>query len=308
MASDRELESKPSRGRPLSWGERESKRRARQRAHRSSGAERAWARAFRRLRRLSRRLGLTRRRIEVNGVVYRERSGVSLRRAMGDTGQGVKEYEVRFPLPGRSMASTQYPHRESMRIRFTRLRQYADLGHDPRVRFVRMLRDAVRPGQRVLELGCGTGASSALLAGAVGPSGAVVAVNRDGESVRFARQRYRFDHLAFELGWIETLGGELDGSFDVVVCVDLYRDAPDDPSKARAITELWRVLSRGGSLLLASRDPRGADAYFDRRGGLGAEEIERIDPDPVLGWGGVRAIKVGQERDSGSISRGNGGG
>lgn len=296
MAPEREIEPKDS-GRPLSWGERESRRRARQRAHRSSGAGRVWSRLFRWARRQSRSLGLSRRRIEVGGVVYRERSGVSLRRALSEVGAGVKEYDVRFPLPGRAMSSTQYPHREMMHIRFTRMRQYADLGHDPRVRFVQSLRDVVRPGQRVLELGCGTGASSGLLASGVGPSGAVVAVNRDGESIRFARQRYRVDHLAFELGWIETLTGELDCSFDVVVCVDLYRDAPDDPSKARAIAELWRVLGAGGSMLLVSSDPgaAGFEATIDRLNGLGAAWVEVVSPDPVLGWLGVRASKADSE-------------
>lgn len=291
MAPRREVEVKPGDGRPLSWGERESKRRARMRSHRSTGAERAWGRAWRRLGRLMRAMGLSRRTIVAQGVVYRERSGVSLRRALGETGAGVKEYEVRFPLPNKGMASAQYPHRESMRIRFTRRRQYADLGHDPRVRFVRSLRGVVKPGQRVLELGCGTGAASSLLASAVGPSGGVVAINRDGESIRFARQRYRYDHLAYELGWLDTLSGELDGAFDVVIAVDLFRDAPDDPGKSRAIAELWRVLSAGGSLLLICSDPDALEAYEHRLGGLGALGIEAIDADPVLRWAALRASK-----------------
>ncbi|MCA9275463.1 MAG: methyltransferase domain-containing protein [Phycisphaerales bacterium] len=284
--------------RPLSWGERESKRRARQRSHRASGAERVWTRSMSRLRRLMRSLGLSRRRIEVGGVVYRELSGVSLRRALGETGPGVKEYEVRFPLPGRGLRSAQYPHREEMRIRFTARRRFADLGHDPRVRFVHAMRDVVRPGQRVLDLGCGTGAGSAQLASAVGPSGGVVAINRDGESIRFARQRYRADHLAFELGWLDTLSGELDGAFDVVVAVDLFRDAPDDPGKSRAVSELWRVVRRGGWVLLVCSDPSEIESYEDRLGGLGGERVERVDPDPVLGWAAVRGEKPEPTRGS----------
>lgn len=284
--------------RPLSWGERESKRRARQRSHRASGAERVWTRAMSRLRRLMRSLGMSRRRIEVGGVVYRELTGMSLRRALGETGPGVKEYEVRFPLPGRELRSAQYPHREEMRIRFTARRRFADLGHDPRVRFVHAMRDVVRPGQRVLDLGCGTGAGSAQLASAVGPSGGVVAINRDGESIRFARQRYRADHLAFELGWLDTLSGELDGAFDVVVAVDLFRDAPDDPGKSRAVSELWRVVKRGGWVLMVCSDPREIESYEDRLGGLGGEQIERVEPDPVLGWAAVRGGKPEPTRGS----------
>lgn len=301
MPGDRELEPKGGGGvRPLSWGERESRRRARQRSHRSSGAERVWGRLFRKVQRLVRSLGLSRRKIVVGGVVYREVSGMPLRRALSETGPGVKEYEVRFPMPGASMRSAQYPHRESMRIRFTRKRQYADLGHDPRVRFVRSLRGVVKPGQRVLELGCGTGSASARLAGEVGPSGGVVAINRDGESVRYARQRYRYDHLAFELGWLDTLSGELDGSFDVAVAVDLFRDAPGDPDKSRAISELWRVVCPGGQLLIICSDVGQLGAHEQRLAGLGAWSIVPVDPDPVMGWGAIRATKpeiAGSSRD-----------
>lgn len=300
MPADREMEAKDGGGgaRPLSWGERESRRRARQRAHRSSGAERVWGRWYRRMQRLLRSLGFSRRKIVVGDVVYREVSGISLRRALGETGSGVKEYEVRFPMPGASMRSTQYPHRESMRIRFTRKRQYADLGHDPRVRFVRSLRGVVKPGDRVLELGCGTGSASARLAGEVGPSGGVVAINRDGESIRYARQRYRYDHLAFELGWLDTLSGELDGSFDVAVAVDLFRDAPGDPDKSRAVSELWRVVRPRGELLLISSDAGLLGAYEQRLAGLGASPLLAVDPDPVMGWVAIRATKPETERRS----------
>lgn len=293
--------------RPLSWGERESKKRARQRSHRSSGAERAWSRMLNRVRRLSRALGLSRRKIVVSGVVYRELSGVSLRRALGETGAGVKEYEVRFPRPSGEGEGAQHAHRESMRIRFTHRRRYADLGHDPRVRFVRSMRSIVRPGDRVLDLGCGTGAGSAELAYGVGPSGGVVAINRDGESIRYARQRYRANHLAYELGWLDTLNGELDGSFNAAIVVDLFRDARDDPGKSRAIAELWRVVGAGGAVLLISSDAGMHHAYERRLAGLGAERISRIDPDPVLGWVALRAFKPAGTRAGGESADAGGG-
>lgn len=297
-------EERSGEARPLSWGERESRRRARQRSHRSTGAERVWGRMLNRLRRVSRALGLSRRKIVVSGVVYRELSSVSLRRALGDTGAGVKEYEVVFPRPGGELEGAQHAHRESMRIRFTHRRRFADLGHDPRVRFVRSLRGIVRPGDRVLDLGCGTGAGSAELAYGVGPSGGVVAINRDGESIRYARQRYRANHLAYELGWLDTLSGELDGAFHAAIAVDLFRDAKDDPGRTRAIAELWRVVCEGGTVLVICSDPGEFDAYERRLAGLGAEQVTRVEPDPVLGWVALRGQKPEGTRGTGD-SRGS---
>src|SRR5215204_4073367 len=44
----------------------------------------------------------------------------------------------------------------------------------------------VQPGQRVLDVGCGTGYFARLLAGAVGPSGQVVGVDPSVEMVQYA--------------------------------------------------------------------------------------------------------------------------
>ena len=290
----RELEAKPTgigRGRPMSWGDR-----VRAREHRRRAGKAAWliglsSRLFARWSRFSRSIGMTKRRIVVDGVVYRERSITSLRRCLAVTGSGVKEYDVRFPVMGDAMASAQYPMREEMRIRYTRRRMFGDLGHEPRVGFVEQVSELIKPGARVLELGCGTGSGSAILAGLVGPSGAVVSMNRDGESIRFARQRHRCDHLAFELGWLETLEGELDGGFDVVLAVDLFRDAGDAPSKSRAIGGVWRLVNEGGFLMVVCSDESGLGEVLDRLEAVGAKEVRTLVSDSAMRWVGVMGVR-----------------
>ena len=47
-----------------------------------------------------------------------------------------------------------------------------------------------KPGERVLDLGCGTGHLTAEIADAVGPSGEVVGIDRSAEMVREARETY----------------------------------------------------------------------------------------------------------------------
>ena len=177
----------------------------------------------------------------VEGVRYRERRGRAIKGLLHQTADAVREYEVRFPGSDR--------RERPMRIRATRARIYDDLNPDPRAELVRRLDDVVRPGDRVLHLGSGTGASAKRLAYLVGPSGGVVALDRDGESVRFARQRYTDAQTGYELGWIETLSGELDGAFDAVVAVDPLRDTTNQIERARSIAEILRVVRQGGHLL-----------------------------------------------------------
>lgn len=286
-----EIEAKPS-GRPLSWSERVEQRHQRERAGRFSWVLGVAGKVSLRIGRFSRTIGMTRRRIVVEGVVYRERSNASLRRAMSSTGSGVKEYEVRFPAQGGVIASRQYPIRESMDIRYTRTRMFGDLGHEPRVGFLEQVKDQIRPGDRVLELGCGTGSASGMLARLVGPSGAVVSINRDGESIRYARQRHRYDHLAFELGWVETLEGELDRAFHAVIVVDVFRDAPDDPSRSRVIADIWRLVVDGGMVVVICSNRNRLDQVTDRLEALGGESLRGLVVDPVLGWGGAVAFRA----------------
>lgn len=172
--------------------------------------------------RMARSLGLSH--IEVDGVRYspKPRRDHSIR----------AEYDVRFASG------------EMMRIRCTDRRRFADLDPVPRVAPSRLLESRIRPGMRVLDLPCGTGATASWLAAAVGPSGAVIAIDPDGESIRYARRRYPARHLGFEIGSVDDLEGELSGGFDAVLG-PAVEHADDDE-----IRSLTRVLATPGWLLL----------------------------------------------------------
>lgn len=109
---------------------------------------------------------------------------------------------------------------------------------------------AVAPGQRVLDVGCGTGYFAGLLADVVGADGLVVGVDASSEMIDYASRHHgRQSNCLFELGTAEALSFPPD-HFDVVVSSLFMHHLPPD-LQATALTEMWRVLRPGGSLLIA---------------------------------------------------------
>jgi len=108
-------------------------------------------------------------------------------------------------------------------------------------------RAALRPGERVLDLACGTGVVARLAAPLVGPGGAVVGLDLNPGMLAVARAATP-ERLGIE--WLEA-GAEAmplpDGSFDVVLCQMGLQFIPD---RHAALGEMRRVLAAGGRLLL----------------------------------------------------------
>jgi len=210
--------------------------------------------------------------VTIDGVRYRERRPESLPRALMRHARTLRVYSVRFP------------NGESMRIRATARRVYDDLAPAGagRLTLYQMCDELLRPGMRVLDLSAGTGAAAAWIARRVGPSGAVVALERDTESVRYARRRHMLGvgvrHVAFEIGHLEALAGELDGSFDAVFAVHAVRTRDDAEAIFR---ELRRLVAAGGWILA------GAPATVPPpTPGAGDDGIEArtLRPDELVSW------------------------
>ncbi len=114
-------------------------------------------------------------------------------------------------------------------------------------------------GCTVLDLGCGTGRDSYMLAKLVGPSGYVHGVDMTAAQLCVAERHLdyhmqAFGHertnIAFHLGQIEDLKalGIADESIDLVVSNCVINLAPD---KERVFREIFRVLKPGGELVFA---------------------------------------------------------
>jgi SAM-dependent methyltransferase len=102
----------------------------------------------------------------------------------------------------------------------------------------------VVPGQRVLDVACGTGVVARHAADVVGPAGHVSGIDLNPAMVEVAREK------AHAIEWRVGDAGSLpydDGSFDVVLCQSALFFFPDP---ARAVIEMARVLRPGGVVAL----------------------------------------------------------
>lgn len=111
-------------------------------------------------------------------------------------------------------------------------------------------RAALQPGERVLDLGTGTGAVAAKAASAVGTKGSVLAIDVSPEMVALARRRSGQPGIAafqVEVGKAEAIPAE-DESFDAVLASLSLMYVID---RAAAAREIARVLRREGRLVAA---------------------------------------------------------
>lgn len=153
----------------------------------------------------------------------------------------------------------------------------------------------VQPGDRVLDIGCGPGFFTRLLAEAVGPGGTVVGVDAAPEMVAYADRRARgLGNCRFQVGAAESLPFE-PASFDVVVSSLMVHHLPD-AERPRAFQEMRRVLTPGGRVLVADvRVPGQGHGWRLVLALSGLSGMARHAPalEPLAAAAGFREIRLG---------------
>ncbi len=116
----------------------------------------------------------------------------------------------------------------------------------------------LQPGERVLEVGCGTGDIALRAKACVGPTGQVTGIDPawpmiQRASAKAARQGLTID---FQTGVIERLAFP-DNTFDVVLSSFMMHMVPEEV-KRQGLAEIARVLKPGGRLLVVdTKRPEG---------------------------------------------------
>ena len=107
---------------------------------------------------------------------------------------------------------------------------------------------ALRSGQSALDIGCGAGHSTQLLAKLCGTDTKIVGVDNNTGILETARQRSeKFPNLSFQEGSVTQLPFA-DNTFDVVFCQTLLIHVHDLQG---ALAEIKRVLKPGGTAVMA---------------------------------------------------------
>jgi ubiquinone/menaquinone biosynthesis C-methylase UbiE len=113
-----------------------------------------------------------------------------------------------------------------------------------------VLRAELRPGETVLDLGCGGGLDLALAARAVGPTGRAIGIDMAEPMVERARDALR----QLGMSWAKARVAQAealplpDASVDCVLANGILNLSPE---KSTVLSEIARVLRPGGRLVLA---------------------------------------------------------
>lgn len=105
----------------------------------------------------------------------------------------------------------------------------------------------LRPGERLLDVACGTGVATRLAAQRVGTAGTVAGLDLNPGMLAVARSTTQSDTT---IEWYEASAEKMplpDASFDIVLCQMGLRFVADKPA---ALREMHRVLAPGGRLVL----------------------------------------------------------
>lgn len=142
-----------------------------------------------------------------------------------------------------------------------------------------------QPGEHVLDLGCGSGATTARLSASVAPDGRVLGIDISPDQIEVARQRFVGGRMAFEMADAQTFAFEpnsFDAMFSRFGCMFF-----DDPQAA--FNNLVGALRPGGRVVLVVWRAINLNPWAELPARVGAELFGPAEPAPPgapgpFGW------------------------
>lgn len=130
-------------------------------------------------------------------------------------------------------------------------------GQEPAIRRQTLKVAAIQPGEKVLDVGCGTGTLSLAAWRRVQPAGEVTGVDASPEMIQLARRKAKRNRAdaQFHVALIEELPFP-DGTFDAVLSSFMLHHLPDDV-KEKGFQEIKRVLKPHGRFIAVDLADRG---------------------------------------------------
>lgn len=146
------------------------------------------------------------------------------------------------------------------------LREAARVLQKVKERSYRMLQ--VRPGQRLLDVGCGPGVDTVALARLVAPGGTVIGVDADRQMIVDAGEAAHEAGVASSVSHQEADCRRLPfpaDHFNGVRAERLFQVLPADIPPSEVLAEMIRVTRPGGTIVLVDTDWAGASVEFPDR-------------------------------------------
>ncbi len=140
---------------------------------------------------------------------------------------------------------------------------FLTLGREKKLRRMTLDLAQIKPGEKVLEIGCGTGTLTMAAKERAGTAGEAKGIDIAPEMVHAASRKAARKEInaSFQVGSIEKIPFP-DNRFDKVLCSFMIFHMPEDV-RLKGLKEIYRVLKPGGRLFIL--DGESKDKRYDLR-------------------------------------------